>query len=121
MTIAYWCVLTIIIFPFILSVLSRLGVAKHDYIGDPRGFNEGLVGWQRRAHLGQLNAFEAVPGYAAAVIIAHQVGAPQDRIDWLALAYVGFRVLHAAFYVGESPRCGASRGSSACCASSASS
>ena len=101
MTIAYWCVLTIIIAPFILSVVSRQGVAKHDYIGDPRGFNEGLEGWRRRAHLGQLNAFEAVPGFAAAIIIAHQVGAPQNRIDILALAFVALRVLHAAFYLGD--------------------
>ena len=103
MTIAYWCVLTIILSPFILSVLSRQGVAKHDYVGDPRAFNEGLGGWRRRAHLAQLNGFEAVPGFAAAVIIAHQVGAPQNRIDWLALIYVGLRAIHAAFYVGDKP------------------
>ena len=103
MTIAHWCVLAALLMPYILSVLSRSAVRKTDYVGDPRAFDQTLTGWHRRAHLAQLNAFESLPPFLAAVLIAQQVGAPQRPVDALALAFVAARVLHAACYVADRP------------------
>ena len=103
MTFSFWCVLVVLLLPSVLSELSRTGARKGDYIGDPRAFNESLQGWRRRAHLAQLNAFEAFPAFAAAVIIAHLASAPQNRIDLLALIFVLFRLLHAIFYITDKP------------------
>ncbi len=101
MTLAFWCVLAVLLAPYFLSVISRAGARKEDYVGDPRGYDEKLAGWRRRAHLAQLNAFEAFPAFAVAVIIAHLANAPQQRVDLLALIFVGLRLLHAVFYVTE--------------------
>jgi uncharacterized MAPEG superfamily protein len=103
MTIAFWCVLVVLLLPYILSVLARAGAAKADYVGDPRGFNEGLSGWRRRAHFAQLNAFETFPAFASAVIIAHLVGTPQGRLDAVAVGFVVLRALHAGFYLADKP------------------
>ena len=103
MTTAFWCVLVALLAPYFLSIAARAGAKKTDYEGDPRGFNEDLEGWRRRAHFAQLNAFETFPAFAAAVIIAHLAGAPQDRIDVLSLLFLGLRLLHAAFYIADKP------------------
>jgi len=103
MTIAFWCVFVALLLPYIFSVLARAGVQKSEYVRDPRGFNEGLSGWHRRAHFAQLNAFEAFPAFAAAVVIAHIAGTPQPRLDAAAVAFVVFRVLHGGFYLADKP------------------
>ena len=91
--------LAVLLLPYVFAVLSRAGASKADYVRDPRGFNEGLGGWHRRAHLAQLNGFEALPALAAAVVIAHLAGAPQARLDATSLAFVASRVLHGVFYI----------------------
>jgi len=103
MTIAFWCVLLALLLPYILSVLARAGTPKAEYVRDPRAFNEALSGWHRRAHLAQLNAFEAFPAFAAAVVISHIVGTPQARLDAASVAFVVFRVLHGGFYLADKP------------------
>ena len=89
--------------PYFLSVLARAGAKKDDYVGDPRGYNEALEGWRKRANFAQLNAFESFPGFAASVIVAHLAAAPQGRIDLIAILFVFFRVLHAIFYITDKP------------------
>ena len=103
MTVAFWCVFVALLLPYIFAVLSRHGAAKQDYIADPRGFNEALSGWRRRAHFAQLNAFETFPGFAVAVVIAHLNAAPQLRVDVTAVVFVGFRLLHGLFYLTDRP------------------
>jgi len=43
--------------------------------------------------------FEALPFFIGAVVIAHQLGAPQTRLDILALLFVTLRVIYIAMYV----------------------
>jgi uncharacterized MAPEG superfamily protein len=101
MTIAFWCVFVALLLPYILSVMARAGTPKGDYVGDPRGFNEGLTGWRRRANLAQQNAFEAFPAFAVAVVIAQIAGTPQGRLDVLAGAFILFRLFHGACYIAD--------------------
>ncbi len=103
MAISLWCVFVALVAPYVLSVLARSGVTKADYVGDPRAFNETLTGWHRRAHLAQLNAFEAFPGFAAAVLTAQLTQVSQPRIDALAIAFIVFRILHSIFYITNRP------------------
>ena len=88
MTVAFWCVLIAIFLPLICSVIAKVSSGKfrpgHNH--DPRDFLERLEGLQRRAHAAQLNGFEVLPGFAAAVIIAHIAGKAQlVTIDVLAV------------------------------------
>ena len=58
---------------------------------------------QQRAYWAQLNAFEAFPLFAAAVIIAHLAGGRQGTIDMLAVAFIGFRIIYTLAYLYDRP------------------
>jgi uncharacterized MAPEG superfamily protein len=103
MTIAYWCVLAAMLAPYFLSLAARAQASRADYVEDPRAYSDRLSGWHRRAHLAHLNAFEALPGIVAGVMVAEFAQAPRGWVDALALAFVGFRALHAAFYIADRP------------------
>ncbi len=103
MTIAAWCVLVVVLAPYFLSLAARSAAPRAEYIRDPRGYSEGLTGWRQRAHLAHLNAFEAVPPLIAGVMVAQFAQAPRGYVDALAVAFVVFRVLHAAFYIADKP------------------
>lgn len=98
MTLAYWCVLIAALLPYLFT-----GVAKTAPGYDnrrPRDWLAGLEGRHARAHAAQLNSFEALPGFAAAVIIAHLAGgAAQGTVDGLAIAWVLLRIGYGVAYV----------------------
>jgi uncharacterized MAPEG superfamily protein len=71
---------------------------------DPRGWLARQQGWKARANAAQANTFEALPFFFAAVIIAHQLGAPQTRLDILAVLFVTLRIIYVAMYVAGLPR-----------------
>ncbi|KIQ97328.1 putative membrane protein [Lysobacter sp. A03] len=48
-----------------------------------------------------MNAFEAFPAFAAAVILAQLAGVEHPRIALLALIFVVARILHGIFYVTD--------------------
>lgn len=104
MTVAFWCVLIAIILPLICSVIAKVSSGKfrlgHNH--DPRDFLERLEGLPRRAHAAQLNGFEVLPGFAAAVIIAHIAGNAQlVTIDVLAVLFITSRLLFIIFYLAD--------------------
>jgi uncharacterized MAPEG superfamily protein len=101
MFIAVLCVLLAMLQPFVLSVLARSATRKADYLPSPREYNETLSGWHRRAHFAQLNAFEAFPPFAAAVILAWLAGVAPAHLNALAVLFVVFRIAHAAFYLTD--------------------
>lgn len=103
MTIAFWCVLVTLLAPYFLSLAARSQVSRADYVEDPRAYSERLTGWHRRAHFAHLNAFEAVPAIIAGVMVAEFAHAPRAYVDALALAFIAFRTLHAAFYIADRP------------------
>lgn len=101
MTIAYWCVLAAALLPYLTVGLAK---SRRDFDNArPREWLARLTGWRARAHWAHQNAFEAFPPFAAAVIIAHLAGAPQGRIDALALTFVAARLAYAAFYILDRP------------------
>jgi uncharacterized MAPEG superfamily protein len=106
MTVAFWCVLVAVLLPYVC-----FGIARNRGRGpdgrrlrdnrNPRDFRDRIEGLARRAWDAHLNAFESLPGFAAAVIIAHLAQAPQARIDALAAVWVLARVAHMAFYLAD--------------------
>lgn len=101
MTIAYWAVLAAMVMPFVFAGLAK-SQGRFDN-ARPREWLAGLSGWRQRAHWAQLNTFEAFPPFAAAVLIAHQVGGAQSWIDALAVAFVVLRLGYGAAYIGDRP------------------
>ena len=103
MTIAFWCVLGATMIPFLFVGYAKMTpkFMEGDYNKNPREYEEGLDGARKRAYWAQLNGFEAFPPFAAAVIIAHIAGAPQDTINALALVFVACRLVYGVLYVAN--------------------
>ena len=101
MTLAYWMVLIAIFMPFVFAGLAK-SRGRFDN-ARPREWLAGLSGWRQRAHWAQLNTFEAFPPFAAAVIIAHQLGGAQAWIDALAVLFVLLRLGDGAAYIADRP------------------
>jgi uncharacterized MAPEG superfamily protein len=108
-TVAYWCVLVAALLPFACAYLAKYqGFGKPRSKGgfdnnDPRAWLARQEGWKARANAAQANSFEALPFFIGAVIIAHQLGAPQTRLDILAVLFLTLRIIYIAMYVGGFP------------------
>jgi uncharacterized MAPEG superfamily protein len=108
-TVAYWCVLIAVLLPLLCAWLAKhRDFRKPRKDGgydnaDPRIWLAQQEGWKARANAAQANSFEALPFFIGAVIIAHQLGAPQARVDILAVLFVTLRVIYIMMYVAGLP------------------
>ena len=108
-TVAYWCVLIAALLPYACSYVAKFkAFGKRADAGgydnaDPRAWLARQQGWQARANAAQANSFEALPFFIGAVLIAHQTGAAQTRLDILALLFVTLRIIYAVLYVAGLP------------------
>lgn len=106
-TLAYWCIFAMAMLPIVCA-----GVAKGGTFGTPRsqgGYDNHnprawlakQVDWRARANAAQANTFEAMPFFFGAVLVAHQLGAHQGRLDLLAFVFVVLRVVYVAMYIAD--------------------
>jgi uncharacterized MAPEG superfamily protein len=104
-TIAYWCVFVMALLPIVCAGLAKKsGFGKSRRSGgydntDPRDWLAKQDGFSARANAAQANTFEALPFFFAAVIMAHQLGAYQVRLDVLAIVFVVLRILYVMMYL----------------------
>ena len=104
-TLAYWCVLIAVLLPIICAGIAKSGKfgiprSQGGYDNDnPRAWLAVQAEWRARANNAQANSFEALPFFMGAVIIAHQLGAYQARIDILAFIFVFLRIIYIMMYV----------------------
>ena len=104
-TVAYWCVLVAVFLPIVCAGIAKWGsFGKPRSQGgfdnvDPRAWLARQTGWRARANAAQAKSFEALPFFMGAVIIAHQMGAYQFRLDLLAFVYVVLRMVFILLYV----------------------
>ena len=105
-TVAYWAVLVAALLPIVCAGIAKSGMfgkpaQQGGYDNDqPRLWLARQTDWRARANAAQANSFEGLPFFIGAVVIAHQLGAAQARLDLLALAYVLLRVVYIVMYVG---------------------
>ena len=100
MTIAFWCVLAAAVMPFILAGVSKAGDRTFNN-RRPRDWYDSVEGYRKRAWWAQQNSFEALPFFAAAVIIAHVAGGNQGTIDFIAILFIAARIAYAACYLAD--------------------
>jgi uncharacterized MAPEG superfamily protein len=104
-TLAYWCVLIASLLPIVCTGIAKGGMfTKSPRQGgfdnnNPRAWLAAQTSWRARANAAQANSFEGLPFFIGAVLIAHQLGAEQARLDMLAFAYVLLRVVYIGLYV----------------------
>jgi uncharacterized MAPEG superfamily protein len=100
LSLAYWILLVSFFLPFVCAGIAKAGRKDYDN-ADPREWEKRLEGHRRRAVAAMNNTFEALPFFAAAVLVAHQLGAPQGRLDQLAVAWLALRLVYVALYVTD--------------------
>jgi uncharacterized MAPEG superfamily protein len=117
MTLAIWCVLVAAFLPYFPFGLARrrldphaprLNAAQLDGLaaradGAPIKPGGGCAVVAARAYGAHLNAFEAFPFFAAAVIVSQIVEGASATVGGLALAFVMARIGHIAFYLADRP------------------
>lgn len=102
MTIAYWCVLFMGLFPYVAAGIAKKGFEGYDN-GMPRQWLAKQTGFRARANAAQANLFESLPFFFAAVIIASIANAPQNKVDLLAIGFVVARIAYLVCYVADWP------------------
>jgi uncharacterized MAPEG superfamily protein len=100
MTIAFWCVLVAALLPYVATGVAKAGGERFSN-RYPRRWLDQQQGLRARAHAAQGNGFEAFPLFAVAVIVAHLTGAPQERIDVLAVLFVLARIAYLVCYLAD--------------------
>jgi len=100
MTVALWCVLAAALLPYLATTIAKAGGERYDN-RDPRRWLERQEGFRARANRAQLNSFEAFPFFAAAVIVAQLLHAPQERVDALAVIFIAARLAYLACYLAD--------------------
>lgn len=101
MRFADWMILVAVLLPYLLVGLAKAGAGIDN--ARPRADVERLEGWRRRAEWAHHNHFEALPGFAAAVIVAQLTQARPGLVDALAGAFILFRLGYSAAYVAGWP------------------
>ena len=99
LTVAYWCVLVACVLPYLSAWIAKAGSFGPRDNQHPREWAAKQSGWRARANSAQANSFEGLPFFIGAVVIAHQLGAAQARLDMLAVAYVVLRAIYLALYI----------------------
>ena len=99
MATAYWCILAAALLPYLWTTIAKNGAPGYNN-KDPRGWVARQESYRvRNANGAHLNAFEAFAPFAAGVLMAQAAGVDASLMTRLALAFVGFRVLHGIFYL----------------------
>lgn len=99
LTLAYWCVLVAALLPYVAAYIAKIGSFGLRDNQSPRDWMSRQASWRVRALAAQNNSFEGLPFFIGAVVIAHQLGAAQARLDVLAAAYVLMRIVYIALYI----------------------
>lgn len=99
MALAYACILVAALLPYLWAVIAKTSAPKFDNRDPRRWLAKQDNPRVHRANAAQLNAFESLPAFAAAVLMAQFAGVDPARIGWLALAFVVARVLHGVCYL----------------------
>lgn len=104
MTTPFWCLLIIVIIPYLLAGLGgyfrikQTGRLDNNY---PRVQLAALEGTGARIWAAQQNAWEAVVVFASSVFVAHLAGAAAETSATLAIVFVICRIIHAIFYIAN--------------------
>ncbi len=102
MTLSYWCILIAGLMPVFTIAVAKYGRRDFDN-AEPRAWLDKQTGVRRRADYAHRNHFEAFPFFAAAVLVAQQVGSPQGQIDIAALVFIVARILYTVLYLTDKP------------------
>ena len=100
MTFALWMILAAIVLPILTTGLAKAGAPRMDN-NQPRIWRQSLTGWRRRADWAHRNHFEALPPFAAAILVATIAHANAGTTNILAGIWLLFRLAYTACYITD--------------------
>lgn len=100
MTVAYWCLLLVIVITYTYTGLAKFWHKGYNN-NCPRSYLESLSGPAKRAYWAHLNSLEVLPQFAVGLVIAHQLQLPQLHIDIVAGLFALSRMLYGYFYIKD--------------------
>jgi uncharacterized MAPEG superfamily protein len=100
----FWCLLVVVVIPFVLAGIG--GYYRTKQFGAPDNRNPrqqalALEGAGARAVAAQQNAWEALAVFAPAVIVAHLEEVAAGTATTVCLIFVAARIAHAIFYITD--------------------
>ena len=99
MFIAYCSIIVAACLPYLWAVLAKTSAPGYNN-KDPRGWVARQENYRvRNAYAAHLNAFEAFPAFAAAVLMAQFAQVDAQHVAWLSMVFIAFRSLHGIFYL----------------------
>jgi uncharacterized MAPEG superfamily protein len=94
-----WLMLAAAILPFVAAGLSKTGGHGYDN-NDPRSWLARQSGWRARANSAQINLFEGLPFFFAAVLFALHGNAEPAYLIELMAAWLVLRIIYLGVYIG---------------------
>jgi uncharacterized MAPEG superfamily protein len=94
------CVLIAGLLPYFWTAVAKVLGPRYDN-RHVREWQAKLTGPALRAHYAHLNAFEAFPFFAAAVLAAIAAHADMQRVAMLSIAFVVSRVVYGLVYLWD--------------------
>jgi uncharacterized MAPEG superfamily protein len=104
MTTPFWCLLVAVLIPYVLAGVAVYHKTRQFGSLDnrqPRVQAAALEGAGARAFAAQQNAWEALPVFASAVLVAHLAGADPGSSATASLVFLLARAAHAVCYVAD--------------------
>jgi uncharacterized MAPEG superfamily protein len=104
MRIGFLCLIVATVQPYLWAFLAKVGGMRTGVAYDnslPRTFLSHLSGWPQRANWAQQNSFEALPVFAAAVLMAYVAQVPVLLADTCALVFIAARFVYFGCYVAN--------------------
>ena len=99
-SVAIYCMIIASLLPFSFAMFAKLAAGfKLQDNQNPRQFLAKAEGLAARANAVQMNSFEGLPLFLAAVLMAQQMFVSQAMINQLAVAYVVLRVVYGVAYL----------------------
>lgn len=105
MNISALCIFLTCLIPTVCAGIAKMtGGFKMSHNAHPRDFLAGLTGKSARANAAQMNGWEAVPQFSAAILAALYFCGKAPLIDNIAIVFVISRVLYSAAYIANFSR-----------------
>ncbi|UYO94882.1 MAPEG family protein [Pollutimonas sp. M17] len=98
MTLVAWLLLVAALLPLLASAASKAGGKAYDN-DNPRAWLARQEGWRARANAAQVNLFEGLPFFFAAVLFALYRQADPQWVAGLMAAWIALRLIYLGVYI----------------------
>jgi len=95
-----WVLLVAALLPFVATIGAKAGGKNFDNTA-PRAWLEKQKGWRSRANAAQINTFESLPFFFAAVIFSYIRDPMSAMVLYLGVLWVALRLLYIGCYIWD--------------------